>query len=572
MSKSRFGIKSSNSFITIITKQIDDTTKRARSILQRTNILLKSLIGACFRNSDRKNKKLKSTLWTENILLNLSRLKKQQEMFIGSMALTSATCLQIREERLNHIMAIETARNKRLYSKNEQLVDEAIIVQGKEDCMHFMNETKKDILGTTNVRTLEIDTVEKLPRDRYLKNQNEQWQKLLKKLVINQYATLPRSKIKQIYRTTKSVTKLIKAILKTIHQIRQDEWTNSKTFLIQIGKFRQIARMTNPKARTGPVAARFYPTKPNEHVRKAFNDIERKEASLQTHALWMNDPPGRKNCHFLDTTYDEIGPNGINIVTDREFDNNTEWQYLEGMLSEKVYEDTAERKLADQKLPKLFQQIKIETKIVYPFKYDCITGKFLYPDLEKQLRKNAACSNGKARATGFAIPVLGQFPKIFIDSYILKCKLQMTLRLLDTGTECSLQICIGKPCGGVRPLTVGHDDNVFLNGLAQQAIQKEIARLNVLPPNIVSYQKGKGCADTTIIDLVVKENVLQNNNFYLAELSDDAEKMFDRLYMEIQIALLMLAGAGIQGFMEWQSANMVNRTNGNGYFCRTNAI
>jgi hypothetical protein len=180
--------------------------------------------------------------------------------------------------------------------------------------------------------------------------------------------------------------------------------------------------------------------------------------------------------------------------------------------------------------------------------------------LEKQLRKNAACGNGKARATGFAIPVLGRFPKIFIDTYILKFKLQMTLRLLDTGTECSLRIFIGKPCGGVRPLTVGHDDNVFLNGLAQQAIQEEISRLNVLPPNIVSYQKGKGCADATII-LVVKEIALQNNNFYLAELSDDAEKMFDRLYMVIQIALLMLAGAGIQGSMEWQSANMVNRTN-----------
>jgi hypothetical protein len=205
------------------------------------------------------------------------------------------------------------------------------------------------------------------------------------------------------------------------------------------------------------------------------------------------------------------------------------------MLDKKVSEDTAKRiKLAHQKLPKLFQQIKTETKIAYPFKYDCITGKFLYPDLEKQLRKNAACGNGKARATGFAIPVLGRFPKIFLDTYILKCKLQMTLRLLDTGTECSLRICIGKPCGGVRPLTVGHDDNVFLNGLAQQAIQKEIARLNILPPNIVSYQKGKGCADATIIDLVVKEIALQNNNFYLAELSDDAEKMFDRLYMEIQ--------------------------------------
>jgi hypothetical protein len=56
----------------------------------------------------------------------------------------------------------------------------------------------------------------------------------------------------------------------------------------------------------------------------------------------MNDTPVRKNCHFLGTTYDKIGPNGINIVTDKEFNNNAEWQYLEGMLSEKVNEDTAE--------------------------------------------------------------------------------------------------------------------------------------------------------------------------------------------------------------------------------------
>jgi hypothetical protein len=51
----------------------------------------------------------------------------------------------------------------------------------------------------------------------------------------------------------------------------------------------------------------------------------------------------------------------------------------------------------------------------------------------------------------------------------------MTLRLLDIGMECSLRFCIGKPHGGVRPLTVGYDDNVFLNGLAQQGKQREIA-------------------------------------------------------------------------------------------------
>jgi len=52
------------------------------------------------------------------------------------------------------------------------------------------------------------------------------------------------------------------------------------------------------------------------------------------------------------------------------------------------------------------------------------------------------------------------------------------------------------------------------------------------------YQKGKGCSDATIVDTVVKEVALQNNTFYLAEIGDDAEKMFDRLYLEMQIALL----------------------------------
>jgi hypothetical protein len=79
---------------------------------------------------------------------------------------------------------------------------------------------------------------------------------------------------------------------------------------------------------------------------------------------------------------------------------------------------------------------------------------------------------------------------------------------------------------GVHPLMVGHDDNVFLNGIAQQAIQQEIAKVKILPDKVYSYQKGKGCSDATIIDSVVKEIALQNNDFYLAELSDDAEKMF----------------------------------------------
>ncbi len=49
--------------------------------------------------------------------------------------------------------------------------------------------------------------------------------------------------------------------------------------------------------------------------------------------------------------------------------------------------------------------------------------------------------------------------------------------------------------------------------------------------------------------------------FYLAEINDDTETMFDRLYLELHSALLLLAGAGIQGISEWQYANITNCTN-----------
>jgi len=113
----------------------------------------------------------------------------------------------------------------------------------------------------------------------------------------------------------------------------------------------------------------------------------------------------------------------------------------------------------------------LKLTLVYPFKYDCISGKYLYPKLEFNLQKNIAQGNGIARATGF------------------------------------FNYCTRK------------------------------------------------------IDCVVKEVALQNNSYYMTEINDDAEKMFDHLYIELQAALLLLAGTGLQGFTEWQCANMTNRTN-----------
>jgi hypothetical protein len=67
----------------------------------------------------------------------------------------------------------------------------------------------------------------------------------------------------------KRISKLIRKILITAQLIRKEEWNNSKSYFIQIRKFGQIARIVNPQKRSGPIASRFYPTKPGKPVRKA---------------------------------------------------------------------------------------------------------------------------------------------------------------------------------------------------------------------------------------------------------------------------------------------------------------
>ena len=126
-----------------------------------------------------------------------------------------------------------------------------------------------------------------------------------------------------------------------------------------------ILALPNPKPRSGPTASSSYPATAGQPIRRAVNDRERQEASIQTHEMWMSDPPGLKNCHFLDSSSDDIGPHTVIVNPDKVFDEEAERLYLDGMLNDKVSPDIATRiKLAHQKLPELFRKIKTDQKII----------------------------------------------------------------------------------------------------------------------------------------------------------------------------------------------------------------
>jgi hypothetical protein len=84
------------------------------------------------------------------------------------MTMTSSICMQVREERANHIQVIEAIRNKKLYDQNVQFVDEAIKNPGREEYLLLINSIKKDVFGNNNVKAMEIDKTEKVSKDIYL--------------------------------------------------------------------------------------------------------------------------------------------------------------------------------------------------------------------------------------------------------------------------------------------------------------------------------------------------------------------------------------------------------------------
>jgi len=194
--------------------------------------------------------------------------------------------------------------------------------------------------------------------------------------------------LQEVYRIFSKAKRLLRDITKTILKTRRSEWRNAKIHYIQVGTHGKIARMINLKPRSGPTASKMYPTKPGEAIKPAISIEECKEATILMHTSWMANPPGVQNCHFLDIISDNTGHCGVKVNSRKQFDIKAQWRYLAGVLEERVDAQTAERvKEAHQRLPKLFEQIKTDTVLNYPFKCDCEMKQYIDPKLEIYLER-----------------------------------------------------------------------------------------------------------------------------------------------------------------------------------------
>ena len=127
------------------------------------------------------------------------------------------------------------ARNKKIYDSKNEYIETVIANEGKADYDNFLHEMKKDILGREKVA--DLDTTTALPPSKLMKLRQlcDKWQEVTKTLPDTLSTISSRTVIKNGYALARSAKKNIKAIIKTLQDIRREEVAIPKITSFELG-------------------------------------------------------------------------------------------------------------------------------------------------------------------------------------------------------------------------------------------------------------------------------------------------------------------------------------------------
>jgi hypothetical protein len=229
-----------------IAKHLDQAMKRSRSIYQRSILLydvIKRLTKIKVMSTPRKEK--------DTMKRYAKRLFNQKTLFTRDIQLVISTCHEVGEDRENHIIAIETARGKKIFDKYCQFHTTAIEYTGRQEFERYIHKAKQEIFEISVANLAEMENSKKITKPERLQNEVNKWCKDMDDL--KSILNTPESF--EYYHRCKCillvVIKKIKQILHTLQHIRHEEWLNAKMHYIRIGKYGAIARMMNPNEKTG---------------------------------------------------------------------------------------------------------------------------------------------------------------------------------------------------------------------------------------------------------------------------------------------------------------------------------
>jgi len=124
-------------------------------------------------------------------------------MIVKSLLSTYTICLEVQEERENHILAIESCRNKKIYDDGNKYIDSVIHIQGVKEYNNLIHNTKKAVFGDEALSNLDDTLNKKASKLTLLQEQYEIYQDMLDNLVLEQNPAPTTDNVKNWYSLSK---------------------------------------------------------------------------------------------------------------------------------------------------------------------------------------------------------------------------------------------------------------------------------------------------------------------------------------------------------------------------------
>jgi len=354
----------------------------------------------------------------------------------------------------------------------------------------------------------------------------------------------------------KNVQKLLSQILRIQARYKK----NTLHYFLSVNTINNFTRKVLQKERAAPATRSIIWDEPTQAYRPCRNEIEELQATQTFHGTWMGDSKSEINCAFASIRKEgRLGPRGITLNPTRKITMKDIPKLVSkgATLSRKI--KRAFIKAHNKYTAKLFTAPrKARKEFYYPFYLLDDKGTMNNSkEVEEKLWNSIAGVPCKARHNGFHIAVLGRFGKRWRDLLLKFVKIMLVMRYVPSDIKRIARYPIPKPgkVNEFRPISLCDDLYCFLNGIMTSITSAAIEKIKLLHEGITSYRRGKSCATLVAIEQCFREDCVEGDR-PAVQIDEDEEKFFDRVCLEIILAVMKINGFPDTGFIELKACMM----------------
>jgi len=364
----------------------------------------------------------------------------------------------------------------------------------------------------------------------------------------------------KVFATLEEGEQKLKKVLNQILRIQTRYKKNTLHFFLNVNTITNFTRKELQKERAAPATRSIIWDETTKSYRPCRNEIEELRATQSFHGTWMGDSKAEVNCAFASVRREgRLGPRGIDLTPKRKLTMKDIPKLISkgSRLSRKV--KRAFIKAHNKYTSRLFTAPRKHRKeFFYPFYLSDDNGTMNNSkQVEDSLWNSIAGVPCKARHDGFHIAVLGRFGHRWRSLLLKFVKIMLIMRYVPADIKQIARYPIPKPGkkNEFRPISLCDDLYCFLNGIMTSITSSAIEKVKLLHEGITSYRRGKSCATLVAIEQCFREDCVEGNR-PTVQIDEDEEKFFDRVCLDIILAVMKINGFPDSGFIELKACMM----------------